>query len=122
MLSISRLYYLGVGTVCTSLLLAGNLSFAHKHVSPSGLVVTWYEPDCCNIDDCAPVVEIQPATDGSLMRNEYGLSVVVPNDYKTRPSKDMRWHTCIGKTSKKLLCVYEPPSVSMRRHLARAHD
>ena len=82
---------------------------AHDHKDDDGSVIAWYDPDCCNMKDCAPVVTITPVPGGLLMTRKDGLSSVVePHDVR-RPSKDMRWHICIN-SAKKRICVYEPPS------------
>jgi hypothetical protein len=96
-------------------------ALAHDHVSRDGSVITWYDGSCCNNHDCAPVVDITPMMGGMFMKNEYGASAFIAHDTPRRPSKDMRWHICVNELNR-LICVYEPPSASLRKHFARSHD
>ncbi len=117
-----RLYYRVMTLTAATLMATASPMSAHEHVSPDGRTVTWYESSCCNNDDCAPVTERRPFLDGTLMLNERGVETFVPKGYITRPSGDERWHTCVGKYSKNLLCVYEPAFTQRAHHLARVHD
>lgn len=79
-------------------------------------VPDWYDPDCCNTQDCRPV----PDEEIAFGVNEFGEAVVIHlptklafpkfNANKTllwRTSKDERYHVCFrGTTVFTGFCVY----------------
>lgn len=87
----------------------------HVHVDRDGTAVSWYPLECCHDGDCRPVASIKPAPHGLVMTTVDGYSVLVDHGYVRRPSRDMRWHICIGEdvpeeTAPRVRCVFEPPS------------
>lgn len=80
----------------------------------------WYDPACCNNQDCQPVepdrvtatatgwrVQIAP---GDHILSHTPIDVVVPyGDKKIRDSQDGEFHVCIGPYTNTLFCLYVPP-------------
>lgn len=63
----------------------------------------WYDPYCCNGQDCGPVEKEPTTTKGGYLIN----GQVFPFS-KVRASKDNRFHVCIW--GGKVRCVYAPMS------------
>lgn len=95
--------------VAAILLLLSAKAYAHD----------WYDPACCNDNDCAPVdAEVVRATDrGWLVQIVPGahplahkaIEVVLPYDHRNvRRSRDGRFHLCIGPETNTLYCLYVP--------------
>jgi hypothetical protein len=84
----------------------------HTHLEADGGTVSWYPPVCCNNGDCRPVARVRRGPEGLWMTTVDGLTMLVgPND-KRLPSRDMRWHICIGvddTETQKIRCIFEPP-------------
>jgi hypothetical protein len=85
----------------------------HTHIDPDGTAVGWYPKECCHDGDCRPVARIQPAPHGLWMTTLDGQTVLIGPSDKRRPSRDMRWHICIGPgemhdAGPQILCVFEP--------------
>ena len=68
----------------------------HEHVDADGSRVSWYPKECCHDGDCRPVASIKPAPNGLWMTTVDGHTIFVGPGDKRRPSRDMRWHICIG--------------------------
>lgn len=71
------------------LLLATSPALAHS----------WYDHDCCNLSDCRPVpaehvAEIEGGWKYLPTGNEFKNE---PNMQRIRPSRDGKYHVCIGK-------------------------
>lgn len=92
-----------------------------------------YPPECCSNQDCAPVDKIEQVPTQKLaaagmvfgptaqlpshlvVTTKHG-TVMVPENFKRRPSMDGRWHACIsgsvmGIVPPRLICIFEPPSM-----------
>lgn len=93
---------------------AALLLAAHLVASPVA-AHDWYERECCDTRDCAPVptatiqwteqgwvIEVPAGGHPMLRRSRRYL---VP-DRQTRPSRDGGWHLCIAAGV--LLCTYRP--------------
>jgi hypothetical protein len=85
----------------------------HTHVDADGGTVAWYPKECCHDRDCRPVANVQIAKQGLWMTTVDGMTVLVAADEERRPSRDMRWHICLGEDldhNTVIQCVFEPPS------------
>lgn len=81
---------------------------------------SWYDAACCSDYDCQPVSEetITRLPNGDVriilrpgdhkMVDTYTLDEIVLPD-RIRRSRDGSWHACVAKSSRKILCLYEPP-------------
>lgn len=78
---------------------------------------SWYPRECCHDTDCAPVdsaVWLIPAGGGSpqlRVTSKYG-TLIIPDGFPARESKDGRMHVCVGYDAfgdKTVLCFFTPP-------------
>lgn len=74
---------------------------------------SWYDPDCCSGQDCAPVTDVKfvdRVSAGGLpvmvVTTMFGTKPLTPQT-KMRESKDGQMHGCIYQ--EKLICLYLPP-------------
>jgi hypothetical protein len=87
----------------------------HTHVDKDGALVTWYPLECCHDKDCRPVASVRQGGNGLWMTTVDGFTVLIGPNQSRRPSRDMRWHVCIGRddvepsTTPSIVCVFEPP-------------
>jgi hypothetical protein len=87
----------------------------HTHVDPDGRRITWYPTECCHNRDCKPVASIKRARNGLWMTTADGFTVLIGPNEPRRPSKDMRWHLCVGPgdmddAGPQIYCIFEPPN------------
>jgi len=79
----------------------------------------WYPMDCCSGLDCAPVENTSKTTPSSpnelpqmVVTTKHG-TVIIPNDFPIRESKDNRFHVCmrpgVQGFGMRLICVFAPP-------------
>jgi len=86
---------------------------SHTHVDPDGAAVSWYPKECCDDGDCRPVVGAKRTTRGVWLTTVDGYTVLVgPNDVRL-PSRDARWHICVGPIDvvslvPTITCIFEP--------------
>ena len=77
---------------------------------------SWYEPDCCSVDDCRPAKagEVKETPQGYLVQGKYLIPYESP---KVRQGKDSDLHICIApvhpdvafqKGEVSVVCIYEP--------------
>jgi hypothetical protein len=100
--------------IATPLILCTPAS-THTHVDPDGDTVAWYPKECCHDRDCRPVANIWPGNQGLWMTTVDGRTVLVGADEQRRPSRDMRWHVCLGDDihhNTVVQCVCEPSSAA----------
>jgi hypothetical protein len=83
---------------------------------------SWYPPDCCSGQDCAPVDKIEELSNGDLKITSVHGTTLVPKGYKKRPSEDTKEHICmrpympydqptpqeLSSGLKKVLCYFVP--------------
>jgi hypothetical protein len=78
---------------------------------------SWYPKECCNENDCAPVVSFRrlvPIGGGLpqlVVRSRHGTAVV-PDDFPVRVSKDGRMHVCMRQNELgtwDVMCLFMPP-------------
>lgn len=83
----------------------------------------WYDNECCNLRDCAPVADdrVEETPGGYVVILKGGEHPSFPDgaperryeiargDPRIRKSKDFRFHPCIPPVSMHLLCIYVPP-------------
>jgi hypothetical protein len=86
---------------------------SHSHVNADGQKIDWYPKECCHGGDCRPVANIKPAHNGLWMTTVDGFTVLIGPSDQRRPSKDLRWHVCIGpddidNTTPRITCIFEP--------------
>jgi hypothetical protein len=104
-----RIYF----AACVAMLLASPQARSHTHVSPNGTTVSWYPMECCHDRDCLPVASIRQTPQGVWMTTVDGQTVLVSPAQHRRPSRDMRWHICLGKDAYEttiIHCLFEPPN------------
>lgn len=73
-------------------------------------VPDWYDPDCCNLQDCRPVLDkdVDFSTD-ELNQPVVRYKELIYNKSRWRRSKDERYHACFrGET---VYCIYIPTGV-----------
>jgi|SRR5581483_8913673 len=88
----------------------------HTHVNPDGTVVEWYPKECCHDRDCRPVATIRAAAHGLWMTTVDGQTVLVGPDDERRPSRDSRWHICLGEDiygTPVIRCLFQPPNATL---------
>jgi hypothetical protein len=88
---------------------------SHVHEDADGSRIDWYPKECCNDGDCRPVSTIKPAPNGLWLTTVDGFTVLVGPRDRRRPSRDMRWHICMGPeefddAGPRIFCVFEPPN------------
>jgi hypothetical protein len=89
---------------------------AHTPTDADGSTVSWYPLECCNNGDCRPVASVNPTPQGLLMTTVDGYVVIVGETQKRRPSRDNRWHVCLGEDIAEeanpphVRCIFEPPN------------
>lgn len=83
---------------------------AHVYADEDGATVSWYPAECCHERDCRPVTSIKVAPHGLWMTTVDGLTILIGHAEKRRPSRDMRWHICIGPDDidMQVFCIFEP--------------
>jgi hypothetical protein len=89
---------------------SGVVAWAHTHADAGG-TVSWYPADCCHDGDCRPVAEINHASHGIWFTTIDGITILTDTHAERRPSKDMRWHICIGIDDTQTMfvrCIFEP--------------
>lgn len=93
--------WLLVGIVAATVIL-----FAVMHA----MAHSWYEPDCCSGDDCAPV----HVSDVRITNEGYELPdgfVFKYGNRRIRPSRDGDFHVCTNKKDPSIhYCIYVPLS------------
>ena len=95
-------------------LLSAHQAQSHVHVEPDGSTVSWYPQECCHDRDCQPVATVRATPAGLWMTTVAGQTVLIGRDEVRRPSRDMRWHICLGANSDRditVQCIFEPPSM-----------
>lgn len=107
--------------VCAALMVGltvvSSVAVDHEH---GGNVPDWYDGNCCNNNDCAPVSDKdidfgidaagQPVVRYTWHRPGYEEVVVIEyTREKWKASKDERYHTC--HQGRRPLCVYIPAGV-----------
>jgi hypothetical protein len=97
------------------MLLASPPASSHVHTEADGSTVSWYPRECCHDGDCRPVANIKAAPNGLWMTTVDGHTVLIGPRDRRRPSKDMRWHICVGaddvdNTTPRITCIFEPPN------------
>ena len=102
--------------VCVLTAVAGlsHLAMSHVHVDSDGATVSWYPTECCHDRDCQPVASIRETPVGLWITTVDGQTLLVDRDEERRPSRDMRWHVCLGQLGHNdvaVLCLFEPPSM-----------
>lgn len=80
-------------------------------------IPTWYEPNCCSLNDCKPVED----NDIDFGLDEQGLPIAIykptgnafplrnldgTRSYQHRNSQDERYHVCINPNTGASLCFY----------------
>ena len=100
-----------VGAAVVGYLKAGApiIQRAHAH--------SFYDADCCNGIDCAPVEKAESSVliiAGALLPSVLTVTTMhgtadVPPNMTPRPSPDGRMHACIRQG--KVICIYLPPSM-----------
>ena len=79
----------------------------------------WYDKDCCDKNDCAPVIKREKTHNGWILTTKFGSAFLpqrILDDPKDnfnpsiRQSQDLKWHACIVKDAEiyYLRCVYLP--------------
>jgi hypothetical protein len=100
-----------------ALLMLGSVSsgpaVAHVHRNSDGSTISWYPKDCCNDGDCRPVASIQPAKNGVWLTTVDGYTVLIGNNETRRPSRDTKWHICLGpadviSNAPTITCIFAP--------------
>jgi hypothetical protein len=105
----------GAALIVGMTLLLAPPAVPHTHIDAAGMAVDWYPLECCHNRDCRPVAAIQRANNGLWMTTVDGFTVLIGPNQTRRPSQDMRWHVCIGRsdvdptTTSTIVCVFEPP-------------
>jgi hypothetical protein len=91
---------------------------SHTHVENDGTVVSWYPKECCGDGDCRPVASIVQSPNGLWMTTVDGQTILVGEADNRLPSKDMRWHICVGTEAvtglPKIRCIFEPSNASIQ--------
>jgi hypothetical protein len=86
----------------------------HTHLEADGSAISWYPLECCRNGDCRPVASVKPAANGLWMTTVDGATVLVGPKDQLRPSRDMRWHICIGAgeldDGPRVRCIFVPPN------------
>jgi hypothetical protein len=109
----------GVRLLMTGVATAGLMALTlpastHTHLEADGSAITWYPIECCHSGDCRPVASIRPAANGLWMTTVDGATVLVGPRDKLRPSRDLRWHICLGPGdidgSPRVRCIFTPPN------------
>lgn len=88
----------------------------------------WYPSECCSGTDCAPVEKVEilsapmmafmfgpgaaPPAPGTMAVTTKHGTVVIPQNFPRRESKDGRMHACMRPEGNgmKLLCIFMPPA------------
>jgi hypothetical protein len=115
---IDRFYGLGRSALIgmSLALIASIPGKAHTHIDPDGSAISWYPIECCDNGDCRPVASIEPTSKGLLMTTVDGYRLIVGETQTRRPSRDNRWHVCLGEDVAEennpphVRCVFEPPN------------
>lgn len=98
--------------IFAAVLAVGGISIARAHThTDSGGTVTWYPNECCRDGDCRPVAVIRRASQGAWFTTVDGITILTDRHAERRPSKDMRWHICIGLDDTQtpfVRCIFEP--------------
>ena len=108
---------LKIGLVATTALFAISApAKPHTHVEADGTTISWYPKECCHEGDCRPIAQISPAPQGLWMTTTDGFTVLIGPQDKRRPSRDLRWHVCVGvddvdNITPRITCIFEPPQV-----------
>lgn len=72
----------------------------------------WYDPACCSGMDCAEIQSMTRLADGSLyVINKHGDSATFPAGFPVKEPEDGKRHACIGKYSKRPICLYLPAEI-----------
>src|SRR5262245_58287079 len=88
---------------------------SHVYSDPDGSTLSWYPRECCHDEDCQPVAKVRVSPEGLWMTTVGGQTVLVSSDEPRRPSRDMRWHLCLGAVGHNdigIQCLFEPPASS----------
>lgn len=89
---------------------------SHTHINPDGSTVSWYPAECCSNGDCRPVASVEPTPEGLLLTTVDGHMIVVSETHRRKPSRDNRWHVCLGEDIAEeanpphVRCIFEPPN------------
>lgn len=89
------------------------LASAHTHIDDDddGSKVTWYPIECCRDGDCRPVASFNRSWQGQWFTTVDGVTILADSRAERRPSRDMRWHICIGSDDTQtpfVRCIFEP--------------
>lgn len=73
----------------------------------------WYEFSCCHDRDCGPALSIQRIPGVGLLVTSAKGTVLVPNGFQMRESKDGKAHICMQMENGEMkpICMYTPPNV-----------
>lgn len=81
--------------ILTAIFFATTPSFSHS----------WYEHECCDVQDCAPISgvkedgtpwsEVEEVENGWVWKSHRGSFFFHANDDRVRPSRDSFYHGCI---------------------------
>ncbi len=83
--------------LCTLPAPRGDIAMAHS----------WYPPECCHNQDCAPITRMDRLPNGDYSYvTPHGAAVISANT-SVRDSKDHRIHACIRFG--RLVCLFFPP-------------
>ena len=88
-------------------------------LSTNAYAHSWYDKDCCDIRDCAPVIKREKVKGGWVLQTKFGvaflpqrvLDMPESKSISIRQSQDLKWHACIvyDETGDAFLkCVYLP--------------
>jgi hypothetical protein len=95
-----------------ALMIACAMSWAHSHIDERG-IVSWYPVECCHDGECRPAERLKIAAGGEWFRTTDGITILADWRAERRPSKDNRWHICIGADDTEVpfvRCIFEPSS------------
>ena len=67
---------------------------------------SWYDPLCCNNNDCAPVLKSVIDNNGNTTVTTKHGTITIPKTFPRKPSQDEKEHACFIGTY--LYCYYVP--------------
>lgn len=102
-------------TLTDKLLITSSIAYVASQLWSPAYSHEWYPKDCCSDQDCARVEKIEQVPEGMRVTTKHG-TVLVPVDYKRRPSEDSDFHACISNYPSEdgspivpyLICFFEP--------------
>lgn len=106
-------WIIGIGLAASVVMCNVQHGFAHE----------WYDPYCCNDQDCKPIAEHDGTVEVDYVKGEYIVSAKgqvwrVPfTSKRVRLSQDNEYHACIlpygmELRETELRCLYVPPGLS----------